>query len=422
MSEPPPKSPPTAEPDRTDAVGGRKPPGPPPAKHSDFLSRAGLALLAGLPILPGAVGVAVAFVYFANWPVKTPQYQLLLGMVVGAAVWLAVSCACLRGRAEIENADGAAYNELVGRTVALQARIDAHKDTGDECLNEARKLTGDLAATLGKTTALARPGLGWLGGSGYISLWRELHRAEEALLQDERKEWLYATALTDESRLEKAAIDDDKALLNELRGVLGEPNKRRERAAILADLDEPEQRALLRTIRYVLNSYRDDLFQKLVQLRNRMFVTLIYTGLVGDGVLVLAILVLNKNQKDAVVAALTYYLVGALVGLFAELYGASRGQRAGVHDYGLGVVRVLTIPVLSGIAAVGGVVITRLGGTATDMNVTLDQIFSLKDYPFGVIVAAIFGLTPGLLLERLRAETDAYKKQIVQSGPGAPSA
>jgi formate-dependent nitrite reductase membrane component NrfD len=83
---------------------------------------------------------------------------------------------------------------------------------------------------------------------------------------------------------------------------------------------------------------------------------------------------------------------------------------------------VLTIPVLSGIAAVGGVVITRLGGTATDMNVTLDQIFSLKDYPFGVIVAAIFGLTPGLLLERLRAETDAYKKQIVQSGPGAPSA
>ena len=107
-----------------------------------------------------------------------------------------------------------------------------------------------------------------------------------------------------------------------------------------------------------------------------------------------------------------------------ELWGASRGQRGAVHDYGLALVRLLTIPVLSGIAAVLGVLFTRLGagvGT-TESPVTLDQIFSLQNYPLGIVVAAIFGLTPGLLLERLRAQTNEYKDELMKSAAGTPGA
>jgi formate-dependent nitrite reductase membrane component NrfD len=118
---------------------------------------------------------------------------------------------------------------------------------------------------------------------------------------------------------------------------------------------------------------------------------------------------------------MTYYLVGALVGLFAELYGASRGHLRAVHDYGLALVRLLTIPVLSGIAAVLGVVLTRLAGAAST-DVPLTDIFSLEDYPLGIVVAAIFGLTPGLLLERLRTETNEYKEELLKSAAGTPGA
>ena len=170
----------------------------------------------------------------------------------------------------------------------------------------------------------------------------------------------------------------------------------------------------------MLNSYRDDLFERFVRIRNAMFAALVYVGLVAVGVLALAVIALPRRLDDAVIAAMAYYLVGALVGLFAELYGASRGQHRGaVHDYGLAFVRLLTVPVLSGIAAVLGVVVTRLAGAAAT-DVPLTDIFALEEYPLGVLVAAIFGLTPGLLLERLRTETNEYKQELVKSAAGTP--
>ncbi len=419
-------------------------------KLSGFWRAGGPALVAGLVILTSGIAVSMAVFYFADWPTENAFDQVLGSVVLAVAIWLVVSLLFLRGFAEVGTADAAAYDELVVRLASLRSRLHALESdpknapssppspsppgAGDRAiertrigaLDEARELTQQLETELYPKAAGTSTGspLRWLGGSGYISLWRLLHRAEEAILQAAPKEALYASAVDDDGRLEKTPVDGAGSLLDELRRILGEPKKRRDMADILGDVDKPEGRTLLREIRFVLNCYRDDLFQRLVRVRNHMFATLVYATIVIDGVLGLAILVLDEDDfEDAIAVALTYYLVGALVGLFAELYGASRGQRGAVHDYGLALVRLQTIPVLSGIAAVGGVVLTRLGGTATTTgdNVTLDQIFSLQDYSFGLVVAAIFGLTPGLLLGRLRAETESYKKDIVQSAPGTPS-
>ena len=82
-------------------------------------------------------------------------------------------------------------------------------------------------------------------------------------------------------------------------------------------------------------------------------------------------------------------------------------------------------PVLSGLAGVGGVLLMAMlyptlnvvldpaisGGT----NVTvpsLDTIFSLTANRFGIVVAAIFGLTPDLLINRLQGEADRYKVDL----------
>jgi hypothetical protein len=432
---------------------------------SAFMRRVGPGLIAGLAILPGAVAVCITFFYLGDWPTENPFDQVFYGALAGGAFWIVVSLAFLRGFADVESADPATFDELVVRKDVLIARLHAlggttrnpdgrgqeieaevHADEGavqepsvvrtdvstdakpvEEVRTKALKEAGELLA--GVTATLAGSTMGstvrWSGASGYISLWRRLHRAEEALLAAESKETLYAEAVDDEGRLVKTRVDGAETLLGELRSFLREPAKERTRAQIVAELDQPVGRMLLRKIRFCLNSYRDDLFQRFVRIRNAMFATLVYVGLVGDGVLALAILALPRRFESAVVAGMTYYLVGALVGLFAELYGASRGHRGAVHDYGLALVRLLTIPVLSGIAAVLGVVLTRLGGAAlTDdaLDVPLEQIFSLAENPLSIVVAAIFGLTPGLLLERLRAETNEYKEELMKSSPGTPSA
>lgn len=382
----------------------------------------GAGLVAGLALLPGVVGLAIAFFFFADWPSSDGIGPVLFGGLAGSALWILISLTALRSFGDVATADGGVYEELLTRLTSLRARVPrAPAGGGPDPHAEAREHVKHLEAALHPSSArLDGSPLRWLGGYGYINLWRHVHRAEEALLKLEPDgESLYVAAVADEGRLLQTAVDSRDVLLRALRDLLGEPEKRHEQMdVILARLDSKHGRSLVSEIRFVLNSYRDELWQRLVRARNQMFETLVYTALVFDGLLALAIGVLPHSYENAIAVALSYYLIGAIVGLFAELYGASRRQRGAVHDYGLAVVRLLTIPVLSGIAAIGGVVLTRLGGTAgTRDTLAVTEIFSLQSYPFGLVLAAIFGLTPGLLLGRLREQTDEFKKALVQSGP-----
>jgi hypothetical protein len=423
------------------------------------------AFIAGLAILPGALAVCMSFFYLGDWPSRNRFDQVFYATIFGVGTWVVVSTAFLRGLADVRNADPAAYTALVGRKGELEARlksltgnphglpraeaphlaeggqftvavtevrgllsrvaaaatipVDAGRvqESRERALAEARALLADLEKALGGESTGST--LRWSGGSGYISLWRELHRAEEALLAAEPPESLYAEAVDDEARLTKTKVDGADVFLGEVRRLLGEPSKRRPQAEVLSALNLPEGRTIMRKTRYVLNSYRDDLFERFIRIRNAMFASLVYVGLAGVAVLALAIVALPRQLENAVAAGMAFYLVGALVGLFAELYGASKGHRGAVHDYGLAFVRLLTAPVLSGVAAVLGVVVTRLAGGAS-ADVPLRDIFSITEYPLGIVVAAVFGLTPVLLLERLRTEANEYKEELAKSAAGTP--
>ena len=47
---------------------------------------------------------------------------------------------------------------------------------------------------------------------------------------------------------------------------------------------------------------------------------------------------------------------------------------------------------------------------------TLSEVFNLEGGQFGLVTAAIFGLTPGLLVERLRNEGEKYKADLQSTG------
>ena len=90
-----------------------------------------------------------------------------------------------------------------------------------------------------------------------------------------------------------------------------------------------------------------------------------------------------------------------------------------VEDYGLFNARLILTPMLSGLAAIGGVLIVGLlPAVEPDGNgagVVLADIFHVTRNQYGIIVAAVFGLTPRLLLDRLRQQTEQYKADLKSS-------
>jgi len=103
-------------------------------------------------------------------------------------------------------------------------------------------------------------------------------------------------------------------------------------------------------------------------------------------------------------------------------------------------VRLLYSPVLSGLAAVGGVVVVAmLHASLSGPIVTYSEaavpgevvvaaleapqlklIFDLEANRFGVVLAAVFGLTPSLLVSRVQGLADRFQADLqsttVQAG------
>jgi hypothetical protein len=134
----------------------------------------------------------------------------------------------------------------------------------------------------------------------------------------------------------------------------------------------------------------------------------------------------------AVVAATSFYFVGATVGLFNRLDAdAAAGASTAGSDYGLGTTRLIGVPLLSGVAAVLGVLFTSTLAVAQAHGtgaLTVQEAFDFINHPLNILTAAVFGLTPGLVLERLKQQTQAYKDDLksteadTQQRPTKPSA
>jgi hypothetical protein len=379
-------------------------------------------LVAGLALLPGLAGVVTALLFFADWP-GSPVAQFAIGTGAGIALWLALSFTSLWNLGDPRHARSGIYEDVTGRLLTVQAQLGAlQPGNAHERQAHAQAAAHVNAAwqELGETPV--EGGVRWLLGSGYVGVWRHVHRGEEALLTFDDAASLRALAIRDEVRLGASKLDNEGLYLDELKELLGTAEERREpghAAKVIERLESQRERWLpiLTDVRNTLNRHRAELFNDLVHLRNLLFAATVATGIVIY--IVLGLAVVYPVGRSVMAAGMAFYLVGAAVGLFSEVYTRSRRVRGVSDDIGLEFVRLLTIPQLSGIAGVLGVVVTRLGGTATASGTpALEDVFSLSDYPFGIVVAAIFGLTPGLLLARLREQTDEYKEELARTGTG----
>ena len=303
-----------------------------------------------------------------------------------------------------------------------RVRLNAHAYAREQCEKIEEGLEGR--------------GTPWTTGLGYIELWHRVHRAEEALIKVEPHTEALAGAMRDESRLMNATMQNRDSLLKRLRGAVAVLDDSATNKCLsyieepeVCSLDPgervtPEDRAkalcILSEVRYEINNFRDNVWEGIVHARNRLAETSVVLGIAAYALLGLAVLANTPNRM--IVWVVTYFLVGAIVGLFARAQGEWSANTA-VDDFGLSTARLIHTPWLSGLAAVGGVLVTSildsqlLGDSASTS--TLADIF--KERPSLLIVAAIFGLTPDLIIRRLTQQVDKYKEDL-QSTQSSQSA
>ena len=111
------------------------------------------------------------------------------------------------------------------------------------------------------------------------------------------------------------------------------------------------------------------------------------------------------------------------------MYGESQTKAAvEVEDYGLSEMRRLSMPGVSGLAAIFGVVLVQLlplagsvftqtppGNLTTPSLVGIFDLSSNSKNLVGLLVAAVFGLTPGLLFTRLQQQAENYAADLKTS-------
>ena len=118
--------------------------------------------------------------------------------------------------------------------------------------------------------------------------------------------------------------------------------------------DQRRSRTIIQSIHRTLSTYRGSRWAELGRARWQLVLTTTVAGVVAF--LLLALALIRGVHPEQLMTGWAYFLVGAVAGLFQRLYLASQESQVN-DDYGLEAARVYQTPLLSGMAAVIGVVL-----------------------------------------------------------------
>lgn len=183
-------------------------------------------------------------------------------------------------------------------------------------------------------------------------------------------------------------------------------------------MSEMTSRATLRVVMHAINDFRDSRRAEMIRARNRLLLTIFVTSLLAYGIEI--VVLLAGAPPSSLIAAILFFLVGATVGLLDRLRREARSSSA-MDDYGLFEARLLHTPLLSGLAAVGGVLLINvIPALTTAMSadpkaavgtISLGSIYSVSNVG-GILMAAVFGLTPGAFFDGLQKQADVLRKDL----------
>ena len=392
------------------------------------------AFLLLLPIVP-VIATVISIATYIGLNLKAPVsltdigwVDTLIPLLVGTGstliLWAILALLCHRYTA-VHRANEKSYYALLNHLSSLNYYLDTlPTDKTKEVLQyrDAIYLT------------LKQPTISWIVGNGYIELWDFMYRAEEALITIAPQEKVIADAVYDEMRLNDSKIVSSEEWVNKLRSAvhvldpdavsylkpaLGTQSPiaaagTQQQAPVINQVrnaetqQQIEARAVLRVVRKTINDFNTKCWDALISARNQLYSTMILVGLTVFVLMALAI-ILHVNLLH-LEAATFYAFIGGLAGLIGRLSIESQSNKM-VDDYRLSLARLLATPLLSGLAAVLGVMIIA---KSTDLNAIYN--FNISLVP-SLIIAATFGLTPNLLINQLQKRSDEYKGNLQSTQP-----
>lgn len=400
--------------------------------------------------------VTVAVYIIAAWdgtnskfiPTASNSYLAVAAGIIAAIAAGVASALLVRDHTSPNSLNPGQYAELQDRWTRLTARVQGLCPAGREVTSDQqiactevrihrRYMARELGLRPDGRPGQKSTGSKWVLGTGFIDLWHRLHAAEQATFLVQSPDQLVANGLYDELRLRNSGIKNEGDLLKRLRGIVSllGGKKLLVDATDVPDFEPAEKEIrtpgaplLLADIRQAINEFRDDSREGLMRARNHLIYTGMVTGLVAYALLILAVLM--QTPVKVIVGGLAFFLIGAVVGLFAQLRNSSsEDAQAGEEDFGLRRARLVYTPVLSGLAALGGVLVMATlyatldkplqvgdGNKLATIDIpALHDMFNVEINKFGLLVAAVFGLVPGLLVSSLQSEADRYKADLQNS-------
>jgi hypothetical protein len=166
-------------------------------------------------------------------------------------------------------------------------------------------------------------------------------------------------------------------------------------------------RTTLQNVSRTINEYRDERFNSFIVARNRLWMTMFLSGMLTF--ILLSTAILRHATRQAVGVAVIYFLVGALAGVINRLRDDSEVDTA-VEDYGLSTARLFSVPLISGLAGLAGVLLAQ--GQLQSALLNVSAIFSTGVSIANLTVAATAGLTPSVIFNRLRQQTEKSKETL----------
>jgi hypothetical protein len=419
-------------------------------------------LILMMTVVHVVASVVTAMLYFLL-PSSAP---LWLAPVGGAsATYLAFligACFCYPFFGTGKGASPRSYGLLTTRLCQLRARLDAlnmtemtSEPSEDQEYRRIAYLEADRCYKRAHWYIREhRAGWRWVTGLGYINAWGLLHRAEEALLKIEPPEMVFRGAIHDKLALQDSTIARRDELIRKLtRAATGlypegtiyfqdkDPDEDHELLLKIADAvnkipttlplidfqdntnnrQQDAARMVLSEIRRTLNDFRDNLWERILRERNQLYNTIGVTGLLTHILLCVMIVMMGPQNHDTdtrLMAAIAFYMVGAISGLFARFYKEVNLDKAvAVDDFGLSLARLIATPLLSGLAGIGGVIISVPLSTAISSSASSTSFATIfrPDNPSYLLIAAAFGLAPNLIISELQQRTANLSSDLQKS-------
>jgi hypothetical protein len=386
--------------------------------------------------MPGLIAVVTVGWYLLLTPLPwgpeakptDPGWAIAVGLGVTAVVWLGGGVFA-RALVSAPRAQLRLYADLLERSRSLRERTVGIEAKGAEAKQSLVEAVSQLEYVDEELEGTGEgPALRWALASGYMSVMRSLHRTEEALFMVESTDAVVGDTLHDALCLEGSAIGNRERLGAILRVALDHLSPASSAFLVAGatpapkangELNERIARQALREVRFAINEYRDDRFGGLVRARNRLVWTQLAVGIATY--LLLALALVAAVPVPQVLAVATFYLVGGVVGLFNRLR-IEAGRTAAVEDFGLSMARLIVTPLVSGLAAVAGVYLVAVapslfptGPDAAPDPPSLTEVFDIGTNAVGLVYAAIFGLVPSTLTNRLASASARLERDIAST-------